>query len=77
MKKSLFFLLIFVSCKQNDDFKGGRVFEIPIKSNTLNHENDSLFDDETNMRLDSIKKSLLDSFATNNNRIKIGPKVKN
>jgi preprotein translocase subunit SecF len=77
MRKILFISLFFISCNQGVDFKGGRVFEIHTNSNTLNHENDSLFDDETNIRLDSIKKSLLDSFATNNNRIKIGPKVKN
>jgi len=76
LKKIYYFLLIFVSCKQNDDFKGGRVFEVTNNSNALNYKNDSLFDEETKIKLDSIKTSLLDSFA-NRNRIKIGPKITN
>jgi hypothetical protein len=76
MKKILYFLLIVVGCKQNNEFKGGRVFEVSSKVDTLNSSADSLFDSETKTRLDSIKTSLLDSFRTNNKRIKIGPTVR-
>lgn len=75
MKKILYFLLIVVGCKQNDEFKGGRVFNITDKIDTLNKNIDIVIDEKTKKTIDSINKSL-DSFY-DKNKMNIGPKVKN
>ena len=74
MKNHYIFLLIFISCKQNDDFKGGRVFEIRNNSYMLNCKRDTLLYEESKKSIDSFNTSL-DSFKTNKSIIKIGPKT--